>query len=134
MHEKHDHRGDADASPGSTVDRRQALKVSGVVAAAAWVAPAILSLDAAAAQTSAPGLGGVSGQVLCGPFPFDGIPVELTGPGGTFNTVSSLPTGAYSFTGIPAGSYTLQAGAEPPVPVTITVGGNPVVDLQIQCA
>ena len=111
--EQHDQPGDpaVGAEPEGT-SRRRAIALGAGVAGAAWVAPSILSVDAASAATippPPPPSGILNGVVTwCGNPLSPGVTYLLTAtqnPGGAVGSTTVPDTGIYSIGGLPAGSY-----------------------------
>lgn len=116
------------SDPSDAPDRRRVLGLGAAVAAGAWAAPAILSLDAAAAQT--PGaVGGIVGTAFDGgcqgpplPIPFASVEAQGPLPGGTvFSTVAD-GNGDFSFTGLTPGTYDLRLAGDIGVPYAVAAG------------
>jgi len=138
------HPADADQpAPGAGVSRRRALGLGAAATGAAWVAPQVLSMSAAAAATVPPGFGTISGLLLCGNEPYgNAATVSATPSGGgvPITTTSNPVTGEYVLV-VPAGSYDVSAefGAGgpndyPANPVTVPSGGTaPGIDIQMPC-
>jgi hypothetical protein len=99
----------ADGSAGTS--RRKVMALGAGVLGAAWVTPAILSVDAAAAATDPPPpvSGTLDGLVtVCGHEldPGDSFLVTATqNPGGFVGTATASGPGNYSIAGLPAGTY-----------------------------
>lgn len=125
------------------VDRRRALGMAATAAGAAgaiWLAPSVLSVDAAGAATAPPpppNGGSIFGfALLCGHEPNPGTFVSYTGP-----TNGSVPAsdidGSFAINGLPLGVYTLTNGgtSSPPVNVTngVPVGPITIDDLSGGC-
>ena len=85
--------------------------------------------------------GNVSGSVSAGGVGVPGVNLSLAATGQTTRTATSSSTGAYSFSGVPAGSWTLgitlpagfdfAAGQNASVPVTVTGGQTRTVNVSL---
>lgn len=115
--------GSTDERPG--FGRRRVLGVGLAAGAAAWVAPAILSVDAASAATQQPPPrgGAISGLIgVCGHGVDQGDVFDVTAtqkPGGATGSTTSDGFGGYTISGLPAGTYDILLHP------TDGIGGDP---------
>jgi hypothetical protein len=129
-------RADEDASATPGVSRRRAMQVGAGVAAGAWIAPAVLSIDAAKAATGAPGGGTISGTATsCQGSPLDGTTIFAVPTAGTSLQTTTAADGSFSFINVPPGDYTvgLQPSGFGGQPVTVTAGGSVTVKVSQLC-
>ncbi len=130
----------ANAATSSDVrtDRRRAIGLGAAAAGGVWIAPAILSMDAAAAQTVAPpDPGSVSGfTVTCQGVNDPGVPVVLTGPEPSPASVQVFSDqGAfYLFANVAPGAYNVARLGDPfGSDIVVNAGQNTTVDLSPLC-
>ena len=122
-------------------DRRKAIGMGAIAAGAAWIAPAILTMDAAAAQTGPPPpeggfLSGTAFNCQNNPNPF--IEISATGPqpGGTTRLTTTDANGTYFFGNLPPGNYDVVGPVNSGIfttPVTVVGGNQTTLDLFPVC-
>jgi len=130
------------ANPSSAddarADRRRVLGLGAAAAGGVWVAPAILSMDAAAAQTVAPPVpGSVSGFAQnCLGVNTPGVPVILTGPAPSPASVQVLSdqAGFYVFANVAPGTYSVAVLGDPfGLNIVVNAGQNTAQDVSPLC-